>query len=49
MINKRLIALMGDAKKYIAWHVIIQLVNLALNITAVFLWLTLYKRLLMEI
>ncbi|WP_304354091.1 ABC transporter ATP-binding protein/permease [Brachyspira innocens] len=36
MINKRLIALMGDAKKYIAWHVIIQLVNLALNITAVF-------------
>ena len=36
MINKRLIALMGDAKRYIAWHVIIQLVNLALNITAVF-------------
>ncbi|ADG72375.1 ABC transporter ATP-binding protein/permease [Brachyspira murdochii] len=36
MINKRLIALMGYAKKYIAWHVIIQLVNLALNITAVF-------------
>ncbi|PTY39788.1 ABC transporter ATP-binding protein/permease [Brachyspira hampsonii] len=36
MINKRLIALMGNAKKYIAWHVIIQLVNLALNITAVF-------------
>lgn len=36
MINKRLIALMGDAKKYITWHVIIQLVNLALNITAVF-------------
>ncbi|WPC37355.1 ABC transporter ATP-binding protein/permease [Brachyspira hyodysenteriae] len=35
MINKRLISLMGDAKKYIAWHVIIQLVNLALNITAV--------------
>ena len=36
MINKRLISLMGNAKKYIAWHVIIQLVNLALNITAVF-------------
>lgn len=36
MINKRLIALMGNAKKYIAWHVIIQLINLALNITAVF-------------
>ena len=36
MINKRLIALMGDAKKYIAWHVVIQLINLALNITAVF-------------
>ncbi|WP_300752792.1 ABC transporter ATP-binding protein/permease [uncultured Brachyspira sp.] len=36
MINKRLIALMGDSKRYIAWHVIIQLVNLALNITAVF-------------
>ena len=35
MINKRLISLMGNAKKYIAWHVIIQLVNLALNITAV--------------
>ena len=36
MINKRLIALMGDAKKYITWHVIIQLINLALNITAIF-------------
>ena len=36
MINKRLISLMGNAKKYIAWHVVIQLVNLALNITAVF-------------
>ncbi|WP_300365571.1 ABC transporter ATP-binding protein/permease [Brachyspira sp.] len=36
MINKRLISLMGNAKKYIAWHVIIQLANLALNITAVF-------------
>ncbi|OEJ14465.1 cysteine ABC transporter ATP-binding protein [Brachyspira hampsonii] len=36
MINRRLISLMGNAKKYIAWHVIIQLVNLALNITAVF-------------
>ena len=35
MINKRLISLMGHAKKYIAWHVIIQLANLALNITAV--------------
>ena len=35
MINKRLISLMGYAKKYIAWHVIIQLANLALNITAV--------------
>ncbi|KLI61149.1 ABC transporter ATP-binding protein/permease [Brachyspira hyodysenteriae] len=35
MINKRLISLMGNAKKYIAWHVIIQLVNLVLNITAV--------------
>ena len=35
MINKRLISLMGNAKKYIAWHVIIQLVNLALNIIAV--------------
>lgn len=35
MINKRLISLMGNAKKYIAWHVIIQLVNLTLNITAV--------------
>lgn len=35
MINKRLISLMGHAKKYIAWHVIIQLLNLALNITAV--------------
>ena len=36
MINKRLISLMGNAKKYIAWHVVIQLVNLALNIAAVF-------------
>lgn len=36
MINKRLIDLMGDAKKYIAWHVIIQLANLALNIAAIF-------------
>ena len=36
MINKRLIALMGEAKKYIAWHVIIQLANLALNIAAIF-------------
>lgn len=36
MINKRLISLMGNAKKYIAWHVIIQLINLCLNITAVF-------------
>lgn len=36
MINKRLIALMGEAKKYIAWHVIIQLANLILNIAAVF-------------
>ena len=36
MISKRLISLMGSAKKYIAWHVVIQLINLALNITAVF-------------
>ena len=36
MINKRLIDLMGEAKKYIAWHVIIQLANLALNIAAIF-------------
>ncbi|WP_028330585.1 ABC transporter ATP-binding protein/permease [Brachyspira alvinipulli] len=36
MINKRLISLMGNAKKYIAWHVVIQLVNLYLNIAAVF-------------
>ncbi len=36
MISKRLISLMGSAKKYITWHVVIQLINLALNITAVF-------------
>ena len=36
MISKRLISLMCSAKKYIAWHVVIQLINLALNITAVF-------------
>lgn len=36
MINKRLIDLMGEAKKYIAWHLIIQIANLALNIAAIF-------------
>lgn len=37
MINKRLIALMGNAKKFIGFHVFFQLINLALNITAIFL------------
>lgn len=37
MINKRLIALMGNAKKFIGFHVLFQLINLALNITAIFL------------
>ena len=36
MINKRLIALMGNAKKYIAGHVIMQLINLAINIAVIF-------------
>lgn len=36
MIKKRLIALMGEAKKYISFHVIFQLVNLVLNIIAIF-------------
>lgn len=37
MINKRLIALMGNAKKFIGFHVFFQLINLVLNITAIFL------------
>ena len=37
MINKRLIALMGKAKKFIGFHVFFQLINLALNVTAIFL------------
>lgn len=37
MINKRLIALMGNAKKFIGFHVFFQLINLSLNITAIFL------------
>lgn len=37
MINKRLIRLMGNAKKFIGFHVLFQLINLLLNITAIFL------------
>lgn len=37
MINKRLIKLMGDAKKFIGFHVFFQLINLSLNIMAIFL------------
>lgn len=37
MINKRLIGLMGNAKKFIGFHVLFQLINLLLNITAIFL------------
>lgn len=37
MINKRLIRLMGSAKKFIGFHVLFQLINLLLNITAIFL------------
>lgn len=37
MINKRLIKLMGDAKKFIGFHVFFQLINLSLNIIAIFL------------
>lgn len=37
MINKRLIKLMGEAKKFIGFHVFFQLINLSLNIIAIFL------------
>lgn len=37
MINKRLIRLMGNAKKFIGFHVLFQLINLLLNIIAIFL------------
>ncbi|TKZ36040.1 ABC transporter ATP-binding protein/permease [Brachyspira catarrhinii] len=37
MINKRLIELMGNAKKFIGFHVLFQLINLSLNIIAIFL------------
>lgn len=37
MINKRLIELMGEAKKFVGFHVFFQLINLSLNITAIFL------------
>lgn len=37
MINKRLIKLMGEAKKFIGFHVLFQLINLSLNIIAIFL------------
>lgn len=37
MINKRLIRLMGSAKKFIGFNVLFQLINLLLNITAIFL------------
>lgn len=37
MINKRLIELMGNAKKFIVFHVFFQLINLSLNIIAIFL------------
>lgn len=37
MINKRLIELMGEAKKFVGFHVFFQLINLSLNIIAIFL------------
>lgn len=37
MINKRLINLMGKSKKYTALHVVFQILNLVLNISAVFI------------
>lgn len=37
MINKRLIELMGNAKKFVFFHVFFQLINLSLNIVAIFL------------
>ena len=37
MINKRPIELMGNAKKFVFFHVFFQLINLSLNIVAIFL------------
>lgn len=37
MINKRLIELMGETKKFVGFHVFFQLINLSLNIIAIFL------------
>ena len=38
MINKRLIELMGNAKKFVFFHVFFQLINLSLNIVAIYFY-----------
>lgn len=36
MINKRLISMMGDSKRYIAWNVVLQFLALLANIVMIF-------------
>ena len=36
MINKRLISMMGDSKRYIAWNVVLQFLALLANLAMIF-------------